>query len=88
MSDPAKLYVWQLSKHYNGVVCYGEVSFLRAYLRDDGMFFWEFVIPTITGSGYMWSTNGTAETIEAAKLAAIRAASPYYDRMLEVCDGV
>lgn len=83
-NDPHKLYTWQPSKHFDGVICYGHFSFLRVYLRDGGMFFWELVIPTITGSSYMWSANGTTETMEDGKRAAIKAGAPHYDKMLEV----
>jgi hypothetical protein len=79
--DKVELYKWKPSKFFNGVICWGPGGqFLRVSLREDGMFYWEHCVE-MNGS-LVWSRNGTCETMDAGKLAAINSATPDFDVMI------
>lgn len=81
--NEVKAYEWASSKLYEGgVICWdNNCQFLRARPGEGGAYIWEHGVEL---SGFIpWLKQGVADTLDAAKQAAIDSAAPDFDVMIQ-----
>lgn len=81
--NEVKAYEWASSKLYEGgVICWdNNCQFLRARPGEGGAYIWEHGVEL---SGFIpWLKQGAADTLDAAKQAAIDSAAPDFDVMIQ-----